>query len=245
MFVAFVLAAVSTRRRSRDGAVVQHLPVVRIHIDHAAIEGHLIGGGSLEVDQFGLASQTCAGRDIHRDRRGQVGRDRVGRRGRRCGGERCYCGRRSGWLWHRIHLSLWFASWFGRRGLLRRGRPAVCLVQLRCQRLLPLVRFSDPWELRAGELVLDLRARTARWGVHALDLTATEWNLLECLMRHQGQALNRQQILDYVWSYERDVQPSMVDVYISYLRRKLNLPGRRDPIQTVRGVGYRLEARHV
>jgi two-component system OmpR family response regulator len=110
-------------------------------------------------------------------------------------------------------------------------------------------RFSllstDPWELRAGDLVLDLRARTARWGVRSLDLTATEWNLLECLMRHQGQALNRQQILDYVWSYDRDVQSSMVDVYISYLRRKLNLPGRRDPIQTVRGVGYRLEASNV
>ena len=64
-------------------------------------------------------------------------------------------------------------------------------------------------------------------------------------MRHQGQALNRQQILDYVWSYEQDVQPSIVDVYISYLRRKLDLPGRHGPIQTVRGVGYRLEASNV
>ena len=104
---------------------------------------------------------------------------------------------------------------------------------------------SDPWELRAGDLVLDLRARTTRWGARSIDLTATEWNLLEFLMRHPGQALNRQQILDYVWSYDRDVQPSMVDVYISYLRRKLHLPGRRDPIQTVRGIGYRLEAGNV
>jgi two-component system, OmpR family, response regulator len=110
-------------------------------------------------------------------------------------------------------------------------------------------RFStlsgDPRELRIGDLVLDLRARTARRGSQTLDLTATEWNLLECLMRHHGQALNRQQILDYVWSYERDVQLSLVDVYISYLRRKLSVRGRPDPIQTVRGVGYRLEARHV
>ncbi|MER3545164.1 MAG: hypothetical protein C4311_11345 [Chloroflexota bacterium] len=95
--------------------------------------------------------------------------------------------------------------------------------------------------MRCGELVLDLRAHSARRGRHTLDLTATEWNLLECLMRHPGQTLTRQQILDYVWSYERDVQPTMVDVYISYLRRKLNVPGRPDPIQTVRGVGYRLE----
>lgn len=96
-------------------------------------------------------------------------------------------------------------------------------------------------ELRQGDLVLDLRAHTARRGDQRLDLTATEWRLLEFLMRHPGQALSRQQILDYVWSYEHDVQPSLVDVYISYLRRKLDQPHRRDPIQTVRGVGYRLE----
>ena len=107
------------------------------------------------------------------------------------------------------------------------------------------VTAGDPWELRAGDLVLDLRARTARYAAQPLDLTATEWNLLECLIRHQGQALNRQQILDYVWSYERDVQPSMVDVYISYLRRKLTQRSHRDPIQTVRGIGYRLEAADV
>ncbi len=101
---------------------------------------------------------------------------------------------------------------------------------------------ADPWELRGRDLVLDLRARTVRRGQHTIDLTVTEWNLLECLMRHPNQVLNRQQILDYVWSYERDVQASMVDVYISYLRRKLHVDGHPDPIQTVRGVGYRLEA---
>lgn len=99
-------------------------------------------------------------------------------------------------------------------------------------------------ELRAGELVLDLRAHVARRGVQMLDLTTTEWNLLECLLRHPGQTLTRQQILDYVWSYDSAVQLTMVDVYISYLRRKLSLPGRRDPIETVRGMGYRLEADH-
>jgi DNA-binding response OmpR family regulator len=107
------------------------------------------------------------------------------------------------------------------------------------------VASSDPWELRCGDLVLDTRAHTARRGSRTLDLTATEWNLLECFMRHPGQSLTRQQLLDYVWSYERDVQTTMVDVYISYLRRKLNVPGRPDPIQTVRGVGYRLEVEDV
>jgi DNA-binding response OmpR family regulator len=61
-------------------------------------------------------------------------------------------------------------------------------------------------------------------------------------MRNLGRTLSRQQILDHVWSYERDVQQTLVDVYISYLRRKLNAPGQRDPIQTVRGIGYRMES---
>lgn len=98
---------------------------------------------------------------------------------------------------------------------------------------------TDLWELRAGQLVMDLRAHTARRGEHPLELTKTEWTLLECLMRHPGQVLTRQIILDYVWSYDSDVQTTMVDVYISYLRHKLTVPGMKDPIQTERGVGYR------
>lgn len=107
------------------------------------------------------------------------------------------------------------------------------------------VAAGDTDELRIGDLVLDMRAHVARRGMRTLDLTATEWNLLEYLIRHPGQTLSRQQILDAVWSFENDVQPQMVDVYISYLRRKLNVPGERDPIATVRGVGYRLEVDRV
>jgi DNA-binding response OmpR family regulator len=107
-------------------------------------------------------------------------------------------------------------------------------------------RFNGPAaaldELRLGDIVMDLRAHTVRRGERALDLTPTEWNLLECLLRHPGQALSRQQILDYVWSYDREVQTTLVDVYVAYLRRKLDLPGRSDPIETVRGVGYRLKS---
>lgn len=109
-------------------------------------------------------------------------------------------------------------------------------------------RFSLPngerSELRSDDIVLDLRGHTARRGMRGLDLTPTEWNLLEYLMRNPGQTLSRQQILDYVWSYEQDVQPQMVDVYVSYLRRKLNAPGENDPIMTVRGIGYRMEKDH-
>jgi DNA-binding response OmpR family regulator len=110
-------------------------------------------------------------------------------------------------------------------------------------------RFAMPnneqHELRAGNLVLDMRAHVARRGLRNLDLTPTEWNLLEYLLRNSGQTLSRQQILDYVWSYEQDVQNQMVDVYVFYLRRKLNAEGEGDPIVTVRGVGYRLEASRV
>ncbi|HEY1015999.1 MAG TPA: response regulator transcription factor [Herpetosiphonaceae bacterium] len=108
-----------------------------------------------------------------------------------------------------------------------------------------IVTLGPGDELRSGDLVLDLRSHVARRGEHNLDLTATEWNLLECFMRHPGQTLSRDQILDYVWSYESDVQPTMVDVYVSYLRRKLSVPKRADPIQTVRGRGYRLDPANV
>jgi two-component system OmpR family response regulator len=108
-----------------------------------------------------------------------------------------------------------------------------------------IVDGGDPWELRQGDLVMDLRAHTARRGESPLDLTSTEWKLLEYLLRHPDQTLAREQILDYVWSYETAVLTTSVDVYISYLRKKLNVPGRRDPIETVRGVGYRLESKHV
>jgi DNA-binding response OmpR family regulator len=103
---------------------------------------------------------------------------------------------------------------------------------------------ADAAELRCGEIVMDTQARKARRASQSLDLTSTEWNLLECFLRHPGQVLTRQQILDYVWSYESGVQPSMVEVYVSYLRRKLDRAGKPDPIQTVRGVGYRLEPEH-
>jgi two-component system OmpR family response regulator len=103
---------------------------------------------------------------------------------------------------------------------------------------------SNAAELRVGNLVLDNHSHTARRMEQVLDLTKTEWTLLECFMRHPGQTLSRQFILDYVWSYQGNVKPTMVDVYISYLRNKLHHPGMKDPIQTKRGFGYSLEAEY-
>lgn len=100
----------------------------------------------------------------------------------------------------------------------------------------------DPMELRIGTIVLDLNLHSARRGNSPLELTPTEWNLLEYFMRHPQQTLTRKSILDYVWSYEGSVREDLVDVYISYLRHKLNIPGMADPIATIRGVGYRLDS---
>jgi two-component system OmpR family response regulator len=99
----------------------------------------------------------------------------------------------------------------------------------------------DSWELRRGSLVMDIKAHSIRREEKPVDLTKKEWDLLEFFMRHPGQVLSRQEILDYVWSYETNVQAEMVDVYISYLRNKINLDGRKNPIETVRGFGYRLD----
>jgi two-component system, OmpR family, response regulator len=99
----------------------------------------------------------------------------------------------------------------------------------------------DPSELRIGTFVMDVRAHSVRRGETNLDLTRREWDLLEFFLRHPNQTLSRAEILDYVWSYESSVQPELVDVYISYLRQKITLSGRKDPVQTVRGIGYRLD----
>jgi two-component system OmpR family response regulator len=103
---------------------------------------------------------------------------------------------------------------------------------------------GDAFELRAGRMVMDLRAHSLRRADKSIELTKTEWDLLEYLMRHPGQSLTRQNILDYVWSYQNEVKPDLVDVYVSYLRQKITITGMPDPIQTVRGVGYKLETEY-
>ncbi len=101
---------------------------------------------------------------------------------------------------------------------------------------------GDAWELRAGNLVMDLKARSVRRSSKVIELSRTEWDMLELLLRHADQVLSRQKILDYVWSFDTTVKPELVDVYISYLRKKIDLDGSIDPIRTIRGVGYMLES---
>ena len=80
--------------------------------------------------------------------------------------------------------------------------------------------------LQAGDLTLDLKARRALRGDRAFDLTSREFALLEFFLRHQGQVLTRSQILNGVWGYDFDPQTNVVDVYVGYLRGKLDEPGR-------------------
>lgn len=88
--------------------------------------------------------------------------------------------------------------------------------------------------LRAGELGLDLRTRRAQIGDRTVDLTAREFTLLELFLRHPGQVLSREQILDHVWGYDFDPGSNIVDVYVRALRRKLGA----EHISTIRGMGY-------
>lgn len=94
--------------------------------------------------------------------------------------------------------------------------------------------------LQAGDLVLDLKTRRAQRGESSTDLTSREFALLEFLLRHEGQVLSRSQILGSVWGYSFDPQSNVVDVYVGYLRGKLDRPGEATIIETVRGGGYRL-----
>jgi two-component system OmpR family response regulator len=94
--------------------------------------------------------------------------------------------------------------------------------------------------LTAGDLELDTRTRVAKRRDVSADLPTREYALLEYLLRHAGQVLTRQQLLDAVWGFDFDTGSNVVDVYVGYLRRKLDIPGEPSIIETVRGAGYRV-----
>jgi len=97
--------------------------------------------------------------------------------------------------------------------------------------------------LVVGDITLDTKTRIAARGEDiSVDLPSREFALLEYLMRHEGQILSRQQILDAVWGIAFDAGSNVVDVYVSYLRRKLDRSGEPSVIETVRGAGYRVRA---
>jgi two-component system, OmpR family, response regulator len=97
-----------------------------------------------------------------------------------------------------------------------------------------------PTLLEAGDLRLDPAARRAWRGETELELSAKEFALLELLLRRRGEALSRGQLLEGAWELGFESRSNLVDVYVRYLRDKIDRPFGRHSIETVRGVGYRL-----
>jgi DNA-binding response OmpR family regulator len=95
-------------------------------------------------------------------------------------------------------------------------------------------------ELKVGGLELNLLKRSVSRRGREIRLSAREFDLLAFLMRHPGQVLSREQLLNGVWGYDYDPGTNVVGVYVAYLRRKLAIEGLEDPIETLRSVGYRL-----
>ena len=99
--------------------------------------------------------------------------------------------------------------------------------------------LRDVGAIRIGGLAVDEVARTVRVDGVPVDLSPREFAMLECLVRHQGQVLTRDQLLDHAWPYGADVAVGIVDTYVYFLRRKLG-PVAGGLIETVRGMGYRM-----
>jgi two-component system, OmpR family, response regulator len=94
--------------------------------------------------------------------------------------------------------------------------------------------------LTVGDLTLDPATRRVSRGDEEIDLTPKEFALLELFLRHPGEALSRTRILEHVWDFAYDGDSNVVDVYVRYLREKVDRPFGRRSIETVRGVGYRI-----
>src|SRR3954452_24032298 len=110
------------------------------------------------------------------------------------------------------------------RSLLRRGAP------------------ERPAVLSAGDLSLDPATRRCTRGTERISLTPREFALLEFLLRRAGEVVTKSAILEHVWDAHYDGDPNIVEVYVGYLRRKVDEPFRRHAIETIRGAGYRLRA---
>ncbi len=111
-------------------------------------------------------------------------------------------------------------------------------------RLRALIRRGAPERpviLRAGDLSLDPLSHRALRGATEITLTPREFSLLEFLLQHAGNAVTKTEILESVWDSAYEGDQNVVEVYIGYLRRKIDVPFNRRSIDTLRGVGYRLD----
>ncbi len=99
---------------------------------------------------------------------------------------------------------------------------------------------AQPTVLEVGDVRLDPASRRVWRGAITVPLTAREFALLEFLMRRSGQVVPRTDLIEHVWDVNYDGLSNVVDVHVANLRRKLDLPGSPAPVETMRGVGYRL-----
>ena len=97
---------------------------------------------------------------------------------------------------------------------------------------------GDGEVIEVGDLMVDPARRVARRGKREMELTRREFDLLEVLARNDGIVLSRSQLLERVWGYDFEIDSNVVDVFVGYLRRKLEVGGEPRLIQTVHGVGF-------
>lgn len=117
---------------------------------------------------------------------------------------------------------------------------AVREVVARVRALLRRTNISRDLTLRVADLEMDRVARIVRRGKQRVELSSKEFALLEYLLRNAGRALTRAMIVDHVWDFSFDPGSNVVDVYINYLRKKVDHGFDKELIHTVRGVGYRI-----
>lgn len=96
--------------------------------------------------------------------------------------------------------------------------------------------------LSSGDLILETGPRQVKLGGEVVNLSTTEFVLLEYMLRNQGRVLTREQLLEHVWQYDFSGDSNVLHVYISYLRKKIEREGSPKMIHTIRGVGYRLQS---
>ena len=97
-----------------------------------------------------------------------------------------------------------------------------------------------PTVLTVGASRLDPAARSFHVGDVSVDLTPTEFSIMEVLMRRAGEVVSKAEILESCWDWAFEGDPNIVEVYVRYLRKKIDIPFARNSLQTVRGAGYRL-----
>lgn len=113
----------------------------------------------------------------------------------------------------------------------------------RVRALMRRPKEQQPSVLSVGDLTLDTLKFEVRRGDKLIDLTSKEFSLLEYLLRNQGRPLSKDLIISHVWDFDADVLPNTVEVYIKYLRSKIDAPFKTKLIHTVRGFGYKVEVK--